>query len=214
MSFYLRLAYLPSRLLRRAATFNRCSFWTSAISDVACTPLPVGYRVQWLSLDRLQELAEQPASPLGPAHIEILETTAAQCVAIFHGDELAGFAWMTTGDVPGDLNHDGNPQSMLPIYLPPGTAFLFGVLVMPPHRGRRLYGAMVTEIATVAPSHGIERLLVTTECSNYRALKTVRRMGFQELGRTTLLRVGPLVWTHYPKQLSEGTVRVGRYAGD
>jgi ribosomal protein S18 acetylase RimI-like enzyme len=214
MSFYLRLRNLPIRIARRISTFNRCSFWTAAAGSIAEQPLPPGFSIQWLDLQQLQELVEHPENPLDQMHLQILRNTTAECVAVFYDKELAGLTWTITGDVPGEFNHDGDPRSMLPIHLPVGTAFLFGVFVMAPYRGQRLYPAMVAEISSVSRPRGIQTLLITTECSNLRALKSVRRMGFNEIGRTTLIRVGRLVWSNYPSELLSGPIRVGRYAGD
>ncbi len=195
-------------------TCNIACFLEVKIDAIQVNALAAEYQFEWLTAARLMSLLENPENSISDAWMSLVENEQSGCLVVLVDGVVVGFAGVTTGTVPGELNHDGDLRTMLPIELPADTAYVFGVHVVPRHRGRQLYAAMVSLIAERMSECEVQRLLLTTEFGNFRALKSVQRMGFKEVGRTVLIRAGRLSWAKYPKGNLIGDIRLGRYAGD
>lgn len=213
MPFLTRLKQFPYRVMRRFAIASQTLFFGCEIVSLSGVPCPEGLVVvQWTEGDLRQHLGEEHY--LDESHATWLRDGRAICFAVMDEEKLAGFAWIALGDVPGEMNHDGHPGTQLPLFLPDDTGFVFHVFILPAYRGRRLYAVLMSYAAEQLPDHGVRKLLLTTECRNRSALRSVIRMGFREVGKAWLFKVGPLYGTGYPDQPFFGEVRTGRYAGD
>jgi len=213
MPFFSRLNQLPYRVMRRFAIANQTLFFGCNLESLSRVPCPEGLAVvQWSENDLLQHQGEEHY--LDESHATWLRDGQAICFAVMDEDRLAGFAWFALGDVPGEMNHDGHPDTQLPLFLPDDTCFVFHVFILPAYRGRRLYAALMSYAAEQLPDRGVRKLLLTTECTNRSALRSVNRMGFREVGKAWLVKIGPLYGAGYPDQPFFGEVRTGRYAGD
>ncbi|MGB7347546.1 MAG: GNAT family N-acetyltransferase [Pirellulaceae bacterium] len=208
------LRWLPYRAMRRFAIANICQFYQSPIDQMPRTPIPDEYTIESCSSDRLRSHAHELEYQIPERDFEMLNTGHAKCFAAFHSDSLAGFAWVAFGDIPGDMNHDGKPETGLSIQLADNAAFVFQVLVLPAYRGHRLYAAIMSQMADHLRKDGIQMLVLTTEGSNQQALKAVDRMGFQNVGQASLFRLGPLCRATYPKLPHASGFKIGRYVGD
>ena len=213
MSFLTRMKQLPYRAMRRFAIANQTLFFGCELAHLSGAPCPKGLVVvQWSEGDLRQHLAEEHY--LDESHTVWLRDDQAICFAVMDGERLAGFAWIALGDVPAEMNHDGHPDTQLPLFLPDNTGFVFHVFILPSYRGRRLYAVLMSHVAQQLPTRGIDRLVLTTECTNRSALRSVGRMGFREVGRAWLIKVGPICSVGYPEQPFFGGVRTGAYVGD
>lgn len=209
-----RLWHLPYRVVRKLATANICCFFGCDSGKIRFTPLPTGFRFEELTAERLCYLATRPNNPFDDSQKQLLEEKLAYGFAVIEQHSVAAFCWVATGDVPAEFNQGGSEMTQLPIFLPSRAAYIFNVFVVPQYRGRRLYGAMMSRLADSMQSRGISQLIITTEGSNVQALRSVHRMGFEELGRSMLFRVGNYCLIRYPPQPLTGDVRLGRYVGD
>lgn len=208
------LRWLPYRVMRRFAIANVCQLYQSPIDKMPRTPVPDGFTIEACSSDQLRSHAHELEYQIPERDFSLLETGIAKCFAAFHSESLAGFAWVAFGDIPGDMNHDGKPETGLPIQLSDDAAFIFQVLVLPAYRGRRLYAAIMSQMADPLQTNGIQTLVLTTEGTNHRALKAVDRMGFQNVGQASLFRIGPLSKAKYPLLPNDIGFTIGRYVGD
>ena len=208
------LRWLPYRAMRRLAVANICQFYQSPIDQMPRTPIPDGYTIDSCSSDRLRSHAHALEYQIPERDLEMLDAGHARCFTAFQANSLAGFAWVAFGDIPGRMNHDGKPETGLPIQLSDDAAFVFQVLVLPAYRGRRLYAAIMSQMADQLQTDGIQTLVLTTEGSNQRALKAVDRMGFQNVAQASLFRLGPLCRAKYPTLPNEIGFTIGRYVGD
>ncbi|EMI24725.1 MAG: N-acetyltransferase [Rhodopirellula sp.] len=199
--------------MRRFAIANQTLFFGCELVSLSGVPCPEGLTaVQWSENDLLQHQGEEHY--LDESHATWLGDGRAICFAVMDEEKLAGFAWIALGDVPGEMNHDGHPDTQLPLFLPDDTGFVFHVFILPAYRGQRLYAALMSYAAEQLPDHGVGKLLLTTECTNRSALRSVNRMGFREVGRAWLIKVGPICSVGYPEQPFFGGVRTGAYVGD
>ena len=209
-----RLRFLPYRLVRRCGTADiSCVFGietdnlkTPSVADGFC----------------FAEITETDIRKLVMTHPESFDDTQASqlakegvfCFGVFQGQELAGFAWLATGDIPAEFNHNGDLRAGLPVFLPSDTGFVYNVFVAPEHRGKRLYANVMRFLAEVMRPRGVTRLILTTDATNSSSLKALRRMGFQDLGQAWLFRLGPFSIANYPPTPVFGNVRFGMYTGD
>ncbi len=207
-------SYLPYRVVRRFAIANICCFFAAEFDDLHSISLPDGMVFRELSAPMLDKLCSAYPEILGDDLCSFIESDRARGFAVFDGDSLVSFLWTAIENIPGAINHDGHLATQLPLYLPDGMGYVFSVYVMPNHRGQRLYGAMISELSNRLRSEGFRSLMLTTEGSNYRALRSVQRMGFRLLGRSMLFGIGTRTWAKYPSQPLPGGIQFGRYAGD
>lgn len=201
-------------MLRRFAIANVNYIFQSPIDVIPRTPAPHGYTILPCSAELLRQLVSNLDFQISERDFERLNTGEAKCFVALHADLLAGFAWVAFGNIPGEMNHDGKPETGLPIRLADDSAFIFQVLVLPAHRGRRIYAAILSQLADQLQSNGIRMLVLTTEGSNRDALLAVERMEFRRVGQTSLFRVGPLVRVTYPTLPSDIGFTIERYVGD
>lgn len=213
MSAISRLRRLPYRVGRRFGSADHSRFFGCDLENLSGVPCPEGLvAVQLAERDLLGYFGEENC--LDDTHVCWLRDEVAICYAVLDGTTLAGFAWIGFGDVPGELNHNGHPDTQLPVFLPANMGFVSHVFVLPAYRGQRLYAALLSFAAESLPALGIDKLVLTTECTNTSALCSVRRMGFETLGEAWIMKLGPFCTVGYPPQPFFGGVRTGRFAGD
>ncbi len=208
------LRWLAYRVLRRVAIANISQISYSPIDNIPRTITPNGYEIRLCSSEQLRMYESQLEHAIPAQDFAMLGTGQAKCFAAFQSDSLAGLAWVAFGDIPGEMNHDGKPETGLPIHLAEDSAFIFNVLVLPAHRGQRLYAAIISKMADALQSSSIRTLVVTTEGSNQNALRAVEQMQFRKAGQASLFQLGPLSRASYPDLPGDIGFSIGRYAGD
>ncbi len=214
MSLFTRIKYLPYRVVRRFAIANVSCFFAAELGDLQVTDLPDAMVFTELTAPMLEGLCVDYPDHFRDEHRKLLACDRIRGFAVFYDQSLASCLWLAIEDVPGEINHDGHPATQMPLYLPDNVGYVFNVFVKPEYRGRRLYGAMITELANRLGEEGFTGLTLTTEGSNYRALSSVRRMGFRMVGRSMLFGIGGFTLAKYPEQPMLGGIQTGRYAGD
>ena len=212
MRFLQRIRHLPYRAMRRLAMVNRNIFFGLDSSSALVGEVPASIAIaQWSADDVRLHVSDDHY--LSQDDATLLENGHVVCFAAKSGGVLAGYAWFAVGNVPGELNYDVHPDTRLPLFLPDDTAFVFHVFVTPEFRGKRIYAALIAKASHELSTRGISKLVLTTEACNESALRSVRRMGFTEIGQSWLFKVGPFCRDGYPQQPFFGGVRTGTYAG-
>jgi len=135
------------------------------------------------------------------------------CCAIENG-KIVGRLWSIANRVPPELNHDGPDATRLPLELPYDMVFVFDVCVDPDHRGKRIYPAMFYHASNhLFETDEIRQFLITVDFANRPAKRAADRKGFREVGRSSLIRLGPFSFARYP-DAKLSPVKIGRYFGD
>jgi ribosomal protein S18 acetylase RimI-like enzyme len=214
MNLLTLIRYLPYRVIRKIGTADISHVFGVECSQLRNTALPAPFRFAQLNVEELRALIGQHPQLFDESQVRQLTIERINCFAIFNGQIVAAFAWLATGNIPAEFNHNGDLLAGLPIEMPDDTGYIYNVFVMPEYRGQRLYGALVTGLAHFVLDRGITRLLLTTDTTNHSSLRAVRRMGFQDLGRAWLFRLGRLSIASYPPSPVFDSVRFGRYTGD
>ncbi len=208
------LLWIPYRIVRLFATANVCRFFELKLLELPRTPSPKGYEVLSVSSDSIRAHASSVDYQISDRDLALLDSGDAKCFVAFQNERIAGFAWVAFGNIPCDMNHDGKPETGLPIQLADDSAFVFQVLVIPAHRGRRLYAAILGRMADDLTTAGVRKFVLTTEGSNWRARRAVERMRFRKVGQATLFCLGPIRHATYPALPQDAGFTIGRYSGD
>lgn len=73
-------------------------------------------------------------------------------------------------------------------------AYLFDAYTLPEYRRLGIHTAGSAECLRIAKEKGYERVIVSVSFWNYPAQKTLRRLGFKEAGRVTLIKIPCFKW--------------------
>lgn len=209
-----QIRFLPYRIVRRIGTADISRVFGIETSEIPTQPLGKEFSFAEISSAEIGGLIAGCPQCFSKSQATELALDNIYCFVIFQADAMAAFAWLAIGNVAPEFNHNGDLQAGLPVLLPPDTGFVYNVYVLPRYRGRRLYGSIMRELAQVMRTRGVTRLILTTDATNTSSLRALQRMGFQDLGKAWLLRVGPFSMARYPSSPVFGTVRFGRYLAD
>lgn len=214
MSLLNRIRFTPYRIARRIGTADISRVFGIESRNLQASPLSKGSCLSEISSADHSHLLRDHPELFYPDQVHELALDNVYCFVLRRADALAAFAWLATGEVAAEFNHNGDLRAGLPISLPPDTGFLYNVFVVTKHRGQRLYGSIVRELTQRMQDRGVTRLILTTDASNISSLKALHRMGFQDLGTAWLVRIGPFSMARYPISPVFGSVKFGKYAGD
>lgn len=145
--------------------------------------------------------------------VRLAKSEISVCCAIID-DIPVGRLWWITDAVPPDLNTDGPCFTSLPLALPRDAAFVFDVWVKKELRGNRLYAAMLSYTRNYLIQQGtVTKFLITVEFGNRPAIRAAERIGFKEIGYSSLFRISNVTFARYP-DAKVFPIIVGRYWGD
>lgn len=209
-----QLRFLPYRLVRKIGTADMSCVFGIESSQLCSSELGGDFRLVEVDTSNIAVFCESHPEFFDDSQAAQLATGQFFGFALFQKELLAGFAWLGIGSIPAESNHNGDWRTGLPIKLPPDTGYVYNVLVLPEYRGQRLYGSIMGHIAQRMRSVGVSRLILTTDVMNSSSLKALHRMGFHDLGRAWLFRIGPFSVASYPPSPVFETVCFGKYAGD
>lgn len=209
-----RIRFLPYRIVRRFGTADISCLFGIEAEQLQTPNTGDGFYFREITETEIRKLSKRHPETFDDTQANQLAKECVYCFGVFRGQELAGFAWLATGDISAEFNHNGDLRAGLPVFLPPDTGFVYNVYVAPDHRGKRLYANVMRFLAEMMRPRRITRLILTTDATNTSSLKALRRMGFQELGRASLFRLGPFSIANYPPTPVFGSVRFGTYTGD
>lgn len=100
-------------------------------------------------------------------------------VGVFVNKKLAGISFFASGEVVARHNCGGKRYRGIGVYLPPGSAYLFKVHVLPSHRGHRLFSTMVGFAINEMGVDNVRTLVTTSSWANASKGRSLRRQGFE-----------------------------------
>lgn len=209
-----QIRFLLYRVVRRIGTADMSCVFGIKTNQLHTPELGDEFQFVEITSRNIAEMCEAYPGFFDDSQAEQLATNQFFGFAVLQQNALAGFAWLGIGSIPAESNHNGDGRTGLPVDLPPDTGYVYNVLVLPEFRGRRLYGSIMGKLAQRMQSRGVSRLILTTDVMNTSSLKALHRMGFQQLGRAWLFRIGPFSMASYPPSPIFDTVRFGKYTGD
>lgn len=209
-----QIRFLPYRIVRRIGAADMSCVFGIETNQLETPKLGEEFRFVEITSQNIGEMREAYPEYFDDSQAEQLATNQFFGFAVLQQNALAGFAWLGTGSIPAESNHNGDIRTGLPIELPADTGYVYNVLVLPKYRGQRLYGSIMGNLAQRMQSRCISRLILTTDVMNTSSLNALHRMGFEDLGRAWLFRIGPFSMASYPPSPVFESVHFGKYTGD
>ena len=135
--------------------------------------------------------AELVEAPVGPDLVAAMGTDGGlaagraargtRCFAARVAGEMVAYAWVSTGaEWIGEIE--------AAIRLPPGEAYVWNCVTLPPYRRRRLYTALLGVVAGTLRAEGMGRLWVATLVTVPYAGRGVAAAGFRPVLRVLCVR--------------------------
>jgi hypothetical protein len=141
------------------------------------------------------------AGQLGEDFVRELQSAAGrgdEIYAVFEDDRLANIACYAAGRTP--LMHD------LEVHFAAPSLYTYRNFTQPFFRGRRLHAAGLLGAASELFARGVPQILALCEWTNYPAMISLRRMGWQRSGVVWLIGIGRL--EHLGQKVRPGGVRL------
>jgi len=138
-------------------------------------PLPPQCSVRRLTVADVEEIVRvtlRPPRPSGLAH----SVEHYHCVGLFHGGELAAYAWAGTRGVP--VPDSGGAKLF---ELTANEAYFFDMYVVPRHRGSRLAGTLAEAMHSQMILLGRHQFYSLTIAFNRSARRFKLRLGAREM---------------------------------
>lgn len=105
-----------------------------------------------------------------------------RCFVAWVDGSIAAYGWVSQGvERIGELERT--------LRLAPDEAYIWDCATLPPYRGQRLYGALLSHIATTLCHDGIRRLWIGASLSNTPSIRGFAATGFQPVLQLTYMRL-------------------------
>lgn len=144
---------------------------------------------------RLGELRREAAEPLaqamglpdaGPVLRRL--ATGRRCFGAWCSEQLVAYGWVSrVVECIGEHHRE--------IHLAADEAYIWDCATLPAYRGRRLYSALLSRLASQLAGEGLRRLWIGTALANRPSMRGMVNAGFQPVLGLTTLRLGRLVCT-------------------
>jgi ribosomal protein S18 acetylase RimI-like enzyme len=165
------------------------------------------FEFRFLTVDELAHFANDLANDLDAAFAARVSSGHDLCfAAIAQQGQLASYSWYALGSIEAE-HHLGVAMS-----LPADVAYMYKAFTHPDFRGRRLYGTIVAMALRSLARRGVTKLITSIEWTNFASLRSCQRLGFQNLGRLSV--IGPQQYriSFTPRAARSRGVRFGRSA--
>lgn len=140
-----------------------------------------GCEFDYLTASQVREFSKDTNSELKPEMAALIESDEARCYAITHGNALAAYTWVATGDIAPKHNCGGSRFLGIGFQLPDNVAYIFKVLVLPAYRGKQLNGWMLYKLGNELSDTSIDTFITTTDWTNYPFLSSAAKSGFKPI---------------------------------
>lgn len=153
----------------------------------------------FLTPDEVSVLSRDGTNGLTTAMAERMSRAGDCCFAAFANHQLVGYAWFAFEHVGPECNRGESLLTGVGMSFPASMCFMYKGFVRPEFRGRRIYGRLMARALTLLAGRKITRVLSTADWTNYSALSSCYRIGYQYLG---------LVWrVGFPRRMFTVTPR-------
>ena len=179
-----RGAYVATNQLLALSIFD-CFLLRREDINTALTRTDGGYECRFLSPDEAGLFTGQLDGPLAWILPEDLARGAAAYV-ILDGERLAGIGLYT--ESPTSILND------LVVHFDPPSRYMYRGYTQVAYRGRRLHALGILRAAQEYFDQQVPQLVTVCERTNYPAMVSVLRMGWQRSGVLYRIGVGPWTW--------------------
>ena len=167
--------------------------WLDGTDPVEEHPVAKGCSIRFLSNQAVAQYSTEPECEFGASSLTRIASGRHFCCAAEDSKGLAAYLWLALESIEAEENRGKHPSSGVAISFHTDMAFVYQAFTRPDMRGQGLFPACMSTARAELQHSGIDRLLSTTDWTNGSALKSFRRIGFQELG---------LIWRFgYPQKM-------------
>ena len=122
------------------------------------------------------------------------------CFAALSKDRVAAYAWYALGSIEAEHNRGGTVSSGVAMSFPGDMAFMYKGFTHPDFRGRGLYGQINARALEALRSHGVTTVISTADWTNWSALNSCWRLGYEDLGLIWRGGWGQWMFTRVPRK--------------
>ena len=150
-----------------------------------------------LTSNDIVRYAKNPALDMDARMADRLDFGLDYCFGAFDQSELAGYCWFARQDVEPEHNQGDHPKTGVALSFECDTAFVYKAFTRPQWRGQKVFPRLLGYASRELHSHGIARLVSTTDWANRSAMRAFERSGFESVGkiwrvaRLSSVTVGP-----------------------
>jgi hypothetical protein len=136
---------------------------------------------QWQFVDesRLFELAKHPNSGLTARFLHTALEKGDECYGAFDGETLASYGWYSNKPT----NDDGLTVHFIPSYM-----YMYKGVTQRNYRGRRLHAIGMNRALHEFLGRGFKGLVSHVASHNFSSLRSVYRLGYQDIGYVVVLK--------------------------
>ncbi len=145
--------------------------------------------LQWQFLDESQlfESARSPDTELTESFVQSALEKGDECYGAFDGEALACYGWYS--NKPTD--DDG-----LTVHFRPDYIYMYKGVTHPKYRGKRLHAIGMNRALREYLGRGFKGFVSTVDSHNFSSLRSVYRLGYQDVGYIVALKIGSHLWMH------------------
>ena len=147
--------------------------------------------LQWRFLDKSQlfELARNPNNGLAESFVQSALEKGDECYGALDGEALACYGWYS--NKPTEIDNG------LTLHFNPDYTYMYNGFTHPKYRGKRLHAIGMNRALREYLRRGFKGLISCVESHNFSSLQSVYRLGYQDIGRVVVLKIGshPLMHT-------------------
>jgi hypothetical protein len=172
---------LAYRVLNRCADYRVLQGMKITRVDPAYLSGGGHYTYGFLDAAQLARFARDPQYDMTPAFVAQAAAKGDECYAILDGDVLASYGWYS--NAPTHISDD------LVLHFSRDYVYMYKGYTHPKYRGQRLHAIGMTRALDAYLRRGFHGLISYVETNNYSSLKSVYRMGYEDVGRIYVGRV-------------------------
>ncbi len=147
------------------------------------------YQYLFLDTEMLYKFAQRPEYDLSEAFLRHAEERGDECYAILDGDTLASYGWYSNRPVNVGFEGDEGEGETLRLHFNDRYIYMYKGYTHTAYRGQRLHAIGMTHALEAYLKRGFKGLVSYVEANNYRSLKSVYRMGYQDFGKISIFRI-------------------------
>jgi hypothetical protein len=149
------------------------------------------YQSGFLDRELLLRFAAVGRYDLEPEFVEQALKKGDECYAIVDGDQLANYGW---------YSHQATTvEDDLPLHFDRAYVYMYKGFTDPRYRGQRLHGINMTRALKAYLDRGYAGLISYVESNNFASLKSCYRMGYVDVGKVYVARLGGRYLSHANK---------------
>ena len=175
------LYHLALRAINRVTYFTVLNCMTIGVVDPHYLKGNNRYSYMFLTPDMLFKFAKNQDYDLPEEFLQQALKKGDECYAILDGDTLASYGWYS--------NKPTNISDAIRFHFDNRYIYMYKGYTHKNYRGQRLHAIGMTLALKEYLSRGLKGIVSYVESTNFSSLKSVYRMGYQDVGKIYILKI-------------------------